>query len=257
MNNMEEYKIRFSQLLADSGALFFRDGLVLKDKRPTPYFVNIGGFAEKASFRLEFAKAFAGMIKGKIDQGMNIDIVFGPSYKGIPIAADVTTALLNDYGIDLGFCFDRKEVKNHGDAVQGKVFVGAKFFDGCNIYMVDDVGTSMNTKREGLEKIVNESKGLATEVVGIGISVDREQVGPVYDKDGDIVLGARGEDAIGNFIEETGISVDSIASISEVVECLFQLKYPLMINDIRKPLDKKKYNEFKKYMKTYGIRRES
>lgn len=268
---MEEYKEDFSKVLADSGALFFKEGLFLKDGRPTPYFVNLGEFAKKTSLRWKLAKAYAGMIADKINKGMKIDIIFGPSYKASLLAGDITLALLLDHNIDLGCCYDRKEEKTHGEASSKKsLFVGAKFFDDCNIYIADDVATSMATKIDALEKIASESKlfGIKTNVVGIGIAVDREQVSPVYDsempkglssKEGDewkrkhIVLGKRGEDAIGNFTRETGICVDSIVGITEVVDYLFESKYPLLINDKRQPMEGTAYNNFLEYMNVYGV----
>lgn len=255
---MEKYQEKFAKFLADSGALFFSDKLNLKDGRPTPYFVNIGNVAEKASIRDKLAVAFADMIEEKMSNGMKIDIVFGPSYKASLIAGDATLRLLDKYGIDIGCCYDRKELKTHGEgSTNASGFVGAKFFEECNIYMIDDVGTSMKTKRDGLEKVACESKrlGVKSKVVGIGIAVDREQVGPVYDTGGKIVLGERGDDAIGNFIKDTGIPVDSIVGIREVIDYLHKAKHPLKINDKIMPVDKKTYDKFQEYMRIYGVDR--
>src|SRR3989339_838498 len=216
---MEEYQKKFAKFLANSGALFFADNLTLKDGRPTPYFVNIGNVAQKTSLRKELAQAYASMIERNINEGMLIDIVFGPSYKA-------------------------------------SLFVGAKFFDGCNIYMVDDVGTSMQTKKDGLDKIASESKilGINSNVVGIGIAVDREQVGPVYDQ-GKIVLNAHGEDAIGNFVKDTRIPVNSIVGIKNTIDYLFKQNHPLIINGQKRIMDKTTYGNFLTYMKTYGANR--
>ena len=72
---MEGYQKEFVKLLADSGALFFEGGLNLKDQRPMPYFVNIGAFGEKASLRWKLANAYAGLIKQKINEGAEVDLV--------------------------------------------------------------------------------------------------------------------------------------------------------------------------------------
>ncbi len=264
---MKHYQKKFSVGLADSGSLLFGDGLFLRDGRPTPHFINIGIYARRASSRFELAKAYASMIKQKIDEGINIDVVFGPSYKASLIAGDATFALLIDYGIDLGCCYDRKEAKTHGEEASSveSLFVGAKFYDGCNIYMVDDVGTSMATKLKSLKKISHESEasGITTNVVGVGIAVDREQVGPVYDdskpvdlpNEERVIVGARGEDAIGSFIEKTGIPVDSIVGITGVVEHLFNTQYPLMINNVRQPMSSEVHDTFLEYMAKYGVER--
>lgn len=260
---MRAYKEKFIRTLADSGALFFQENLFLKDGRHTPYFVNIGNFADKASLRWQLASAYAGMIKQKMDEGMRIDVVFGPSYKASLIAGDATLVLLKEHNIDIGCCYDRKEAKTHGESSSREsIFVGAKFYDNCNIYLVDDVGTSMATKLEGLEKITHEAKSLniKTNLVGVGIAVDREQVGPVYnetkskelpDKDR-VVFGARGEDAIENFIKKTGIPVDSIVGINETIDYLFKSKHPLIINDEQRLMNSSEHSEFTKYMEIYG-----
>ena len=271
---MEEYKQVFLKQSADIGALFFKDKLFLKDGRPTPYFYNTGAFAEKASYRWDLAKAYAGMIVDIINKGTNIDIIFGPSYKASLIAGDTTLALLHEYGINLGCCYDRKEEKTHGEASGTESrLVGAKLFDGCNIYIVDDVATSMTTKRDSIETITLESQipGIKTQVAGIGVGVDREQVGPVYDsempsgldkkaqanwKREHIVLGARGEDAIGDFVKETNIPVTSILGITEAVNHLYESQYPLLINDKKQPMDEVAYNIFNEYMEVYGVERE-
>src|SRR3989339_373771 len=151
----------------------------------------------------------------------------------------------------------RKELKIHGEgSTKASLFVGAKFFDGCNIYMVDDVGTSMQTKKDGLDKIASESKilGINSNVVGIGIAVDREQVGPVYDQ-GKIVLNAHGEDAIGNFVKDTRIPVNSIVGIKNTIDYLFKQNHPLIINGQKRIMDKTTYGNFLTYMKTYGANR--
>lgn len=263
---MQKYKQDFSIVSADSGALFFKRGLFLKDGRPTPGFYNAGAYAAKASLRLELARGYAGMIKKKMDEGMSIGIIFGPSYKASMIAGDATMVLFQEHGIDLGCNYDRKEAKAHGEASKGKsMFVGAKFYDGCNVYMVDDVGTSMATKIEGLEKIAAEAEaqGININVTGIGIAVDREQVGPVYDesKPADlpnkekVILDARGEDAIGKFVEETGKPVDAIVGIGEMMAFLFESQHPLLIDDERQPMSQERYDEFLAYMEQYGVSR--
>ena len=255
---MEDYQKIFAKLLADSTGLFFKQGLFLKDQRPTPYFVNIGALGESTKHRWELAKAYAAMISANTGKCRDIDIVFGPSYKGVPIAADTTTALYLEHGIDLKLSFDRKEAKTHGEGSTEKdMFVGAKFFDSCSIYIVDDVGTSMATKVESLEKIASESdiKGINASVAGVGIAVDREQAGPVYDAKNRIILGERGEDAIGNFTNSTGIPVHSIVGVRDVMQFLFDTQYPLLIDDKVQPLSQKRFDEFRTYMDTYGVNR--
>jgi len=261
---MEIFKEEFSKLLANSKALFFADGLFLKDGRSTPYFVNVGNFADSANLRWQFASAYASMIENQIKRGLDVDVLFGPAYKGILLAGDTTLVLLNKYGRDLGCSFNRKEAKTHGEASGAKtMLVGSELRDGCNIYMIDDVGTSMDTKREALEVLANvaDADGITLKVTGIGIAVDREQVGPVYDtsKTGSnkerVILGERGQDAIDDFVKETGIPVHSIVGIRDVVDLLFRQEYPLKINGEIRPMDNETHEKFLEYMETYGARR--
>lgn len=252
----EKSKTDFMNLLADTGALFFQDGLTLKDRRPTPYFVNIGEFFNKASWSEKLGEAFADMIFDKLKiRGEEVDIFFGPSYKGSSLANIAAKGLLEKYGLDTGFCYDRKEEKAHGDgSINKNLIVGARFFNGCKIYIVDDVNTSMKTKYDSLEKIAVESKrlGIKTKVVVVGIAVDRRQVSPVYDPEENITE-ERGEDPIKIFKRQTGIPVDSIVSISEAIFYLEHTKRPIIINGEKRPIDEETFNKFINYMVKYGV----
>lgn len=261
---MKDYQKKFSEILADSGALFFDEGLVVKDGRPTPYFFNAGKF-NSGKMNSELGSRYAEML---INTGIikKIDIIFGPSYKGSAIAVGTVNALWDIDRIDVLFDYDRKEVKTHGESSKKEsLLVNKTLFDGCRIFIVDDVWTSGATKYESIEKINTEAKnqGYNAEVIGMGIAVDREQVGPVYDEDipknlpnkERVILGARGEDAIGKFIKDTGIPVHSIVGIRDAVNHLYNQGHPLMINGEVQEMDAQTLNEFNQYMETYGVRR--
>jgi len=246
---MEDYKKRLALTLAETGALFFGRDLMLKDGRPTPYFVNMAMF-KTGRLSLEMGSFFAGMM---LSRGLvrDTDIILGPSYKGSAIALATTISLWKDHGHDLLFDYDRKEAKTHGEATVFKsVFVNQTFYDGCRIFIVDDVATSMTTKYDLLEKIEAEARarGMTFHVVGIGIGIDREQAEPVYDKKGGIIPGQKGVNAIQSFASETGIPVYSVAGIREVVEYLYQEKVPVMIQGKRTPVDKKTKVQFDEYL---------
>ncbi|MCD6523337.1 MAG: hypothetical protein J7K68_06400 [Candidatus Diapherotrites archaeon] len=253
---MEDYKKEFAKLLADTGALFFDEGLILKDGRPTPYFVNMGKFKTgKLNFLLGTYYADMLVSKGIAD---NIDVIFGPSYKGSAIANATVAALWVKHSIDKAFEYDRKEAKTHGDASKSaKLFVNGAFFDGCKVFLVDDVGTSMKTKYEAIEKLNAESerKGIKINLVGVGIGVDREQTTAVYDENGNVILNARGEDAIGDFMKKTGIPVYSVVGIREVIDYLYAEKYPVLVNKKKQPIPEEIKKEFDEYMKIYGVER--
>jgi len=251
---MEKYKIRFAEILAETGALFFDKGLVLKDGRPTPYFVNMAMF-KTGRLSMEMGSFYAGMM---VSLGLEkeTDIILGPSYKGSSIALATAIALWRDHGIDMLFEYDRKEAKTHGEASSQKtIFVNKSLFDGCRIFVVDDVATSMGTKYELLEKIEHEARAHSRSynVIGIGIGIDREQTTAVYDENGDVVKDTRGDNAIEEFISKSGVPVNAVAGIKEVIEYLYQEKIPVMIGGNRKPIDEETKRAFDEYLGVYGV----
>ncbi len=250
---MEEYKKKLCLTLANTGSLFFDRNLVLKDGRPTPYFVNMGRF-NTGGLLLELGGYFSEMLIGQ-SLAEHIDIIVGPSYKGSSIAAATVMALYRNYGYNLLFDFDRKKPKDHGESSSyAALFVNNAFFDKCRIFIVDDVATSMGTKYELIQKISDESKnrGLEYRIVGMGIVVDREQTGPAYDKQGEVIPNKKGPDPIGEFISRTGIAFFSVAGIREIVEYIYTSKIRLLIGGERKLMDKSVKREFDKYMEIYG-----
>jgi len=250
---MEDYKKRLAEILAETGALFFDKGLILKDGRPTPYFVNFGMF-RTGRLSMELGSFFADMI---VAHGIvkKTDIILGPSYKGSAIALATSIALYSRHGYDLFFEYDRKEEKTHGEGSRkGSLMVNRTLFDGCRVFIVDDVATSMGTKHELLERLRAEAQSdkIKVNVTGIGIAVDRQQTSAVYDKDGKVVLDQKGENAIEDFVAKTGMPVYPVAGIKEVMEYLCSSKTPVLINGERRPIDEETKAAFDKYIKTYG-----
>ena len=250
---MEEYKKRLSLTLVETGALFFDKGLILKDGRPTPYFVNLGKFCT-GRLLLEMGSFFADML---VNNGLagGIDIIVGPSYKGSAIASATASALFQYHGHDLLFDYDRKEAKRHGEASSSAAyFVNNTFFDGCRVFTVDDVVTSMETKYEFVDKIGQESqsRGINVQIAGLGIAVDREQTTAVYDEKGNVIPNKRGMNPVSEFTSKTGIPFFSVAGIREIVEYLYDQKIPLLISGARRPMDAETKDGFDKYIETYG-----
>lgn len=249
---MEEYKKRLSVMLAETGALFFDRDLILKDGRPTPYFVNLGKF-NTGRLLLEIGSFFAEMLVATslIDK---IDIIVGPSYKGSAIASATAAALFHYHGHDFLFDYDRKEAKKHGErSSSAALFVNSTFFNGCRIFIVDDVITSMETKYELVEKINKESNshGFNCEITGLGIAVDREQTTVVYDNQGSVILDEKGSDPIAEFTSKTGIPFFSVAGIREIVTYLYSNKISLLISGEKRAIDIATKKKFDKYMETY------
>jgi len=250
---MEEYKKRLSLILAETGALFFDRNLVLKDGRPTPYFVNLGRFST-GRLLLELGSFFAEMLVNR-SLADKTDIIIGPSYKGSAIALAAATALFHYHGRDLLFDYDRKEAKKHGErSSSAALFVNNTFFDGSRIFVVDDVVTSMQTKYELIEKIEEESvsQGFHCQIMGLGIAVDREQTAAVYDIEGNVIFNKKGSNPIAEFTSKTGIPFFSVAGIREIVEYLYGNKIPLLISGEKRAMDEAIKEEFDTYMETYG-----
>ena len=251
---MEDYKKELARLLAETGALFFQNGLTMKDGRPTPYFVNMGMF-RTGRMEIELGSFFSQMMmaEGLVQK---TDIILGPSYKGSAIALATTISLYNNHGFDLFFEYDRKEVKTHGEGSgSARMFVNNTFFNGCRVFVVDDVVTTMATKYELIEKIKQEAdnRGINIKLVGVGLAVDRQQTTAIYDSEGKVIINRKGENALEVFTSRTGIPVYTIAGIREIVLYLYQEQVPVFIEGEKKPIDTRMMNLFNDYLETYGI----
>jgi orotate phosphoribosyltransferase len=250
---MEEYKKRFAVALAQTKALFFGQDLVLKDGRPTPYFVNMGMF-RTGRFSLELGSVFAGMIKSN---GMinDANVILGPSYKGSSIALATAISLWKDHGVEVLYEYDRKEAKTHGEASLSKsMFVNGSMFDGCRIFVVDDVATSMSTKYDILDKIAAEAdnRNIKCRVIGLGIGIDRQQTTAVYSQKKKLLRDKKGKNAIQEFVLNRHIPVFSVAGIREILEYLYQEKIPVTIEGNYVPIDEKTMDQAHEYFKLYG-----
>lgn len=215
----------FIEFLARSGAVKFGD-FTLKSGRQSPFFISTGVLCNGyTSYELgrHFAKKINELYKDKFTA------VFGPAYKGIPLAVSVSIALFREFNINRPWVFDRKEKKTYGDA---SGFVGPSLDSGARYVIVDDVLTTGGTKLESVEKI---KEGLKGEVIGIIIAVDRQERG--------IKLNATEE-----FTEKTGIPVHNITTIREIFDYLRNRTI-----DGRTYVDDSLYNEFTDYRKKYGV----
>ncbi len=203
------------KFLVDTGALKFGD-FTLKSGRKSPYFVNTGIVCEGKEF-LELC----GFLADKIEEIGGCDVVYGPAYKGIPLATGVAIAL-SQKGKKAYWLFNRKEEKAHGDR---GVFVGHLPSGNERVVLVDDVFTTGGTKYENVELL--ESVGVRLKAVVV--AVDREE------------KGKGGGPAVKEFAERTGVPVHSVASISEIFE---ELK--------EKEVSAEVYSKFLDYKGEYG-----
>lgn len=161
---MEDYKQRFIEFMVRTGVLLFGD-FTAKSGRKTPYFVNAGRYRTGAQLR-ELAGFYADTIEAHFAR--DFDVLFGPAYKGIPLAT-ATSMVLAERGHDVGFCFNRKEAKDHGE---GGTLVGQELRDGTRVLLVEDVTTAGTSIRETVPLLTRAAN---VEVVGLVVSVDRQE----------------------------------------------------------------------------------
>jgi orotate phosphoribosyltransferase len=212
---MQQYKENFIRFLVKSGALKFGD-FTLKSGRKCPYFLNMGSF-NKGSLISELGQYYAEALNGNIQ---DYDIVFGPAYKGIPLAVATAAQTFGLFKKDAGFSYNRKEAKDHGE---GGLIVGAPMTADSKVVVVDDVMTAGTAVRETFELLAKSGN---PKVVGVLIAVDRMErgQGPSARREGEASGFAGAErtnkSAIQEVKEQFGVQVYSIVTIEEIIECL-------------------------------------
>ena len=160
---MQDYQAAFLQFAIDTGVLRFGE-FTLKSGRQSPYFFNSGLFNTGRSLA-ELGRFYARAI---IESGVSFDVLYGPAYKGIPLAAAISIALADHHNIDIPYAFNRKEAKDHGE---GGVIVGAELKG--KILIVDDVVSAGTSVRESVDLI----KGNGATPAGVMIALDRQEKG--------------------------------------------------------------------------------
>ena len=163
-DTIEPYQERFIELLSDNGVVRFGE-FTLKSGRKSPYFINAGELRTGAAMA-RLGEAYAEKI---LSSGVACDLIFGPSYKGVPLAV-ATAIAMSVRGRDVAYCFDRKEPKDHGE---GGVFVGTKPGAGMAVVLVDDVITSGLSIRQAAELL----GGTGARVAAVVVAVDRQEKG--------------------------------------------------------------------------------
>ena len=158
----------FIDFMLRTGALKFGD-FTLKSGRKSPFFMNTGVFNDGDQLN-ELGFYYASAIFNTY--GKNIDALFGPSYKGIPLAVATAMILDRNYGVNVRFCSNRKEIKDHGDT---GILLGSKLKDGDRVVMIEDVTTSGKSMEETVPIVKAQAN---VEIVGLMVSLDRHEVGP-------------------------------------------------------------------------------
>ncbi len=165
---MEAYKQEFIDFMLESKVLKFGD-FTLKSGRKSPFFMNAGGYVTGQQL-MNLGEYYA---KAIVDTyGTDFDVLFGPAYKGIPLAVVTAIAMHTLYGKEVRYCSDRKEAKDHGADKGG--FLGSKLQDGDRVIMIEDVTTSGKSMEETVPKVRSAAN---VEIVGLMVSLNRNEKG--------------------------------------------------------------------------------
>ena len=195
---MEDYKKEFIEFLLECNSLKFGD-FTLKSGRKSPFFVNLGSFVTGSQLR-RLAGFYAKAIHDHY--GTDFDVLFGPAYKGIPLAVAATMAFDELYGKEVRYCSNRKEVKDHGDT---GILLGSKLQDGDRVVMIEDVTTSGKSMEETVPIVRAQAD---VEIVGLMVSLNRNEKGKGT------------KTALREVAELYGFPTAAIVSMPEVVEYL-------------------------------------
>lgn len=200
---MEQYKKDFIEFMIDCNVLKFGD-FTTKSGRKTPFFVNTG-FYRTGSQLKKLGSYYARAIHDQF--GLDFDVLFGPAYKGIPLSVAASIAISEDYGTEIRYCSNRKEIKDHGDK---GILLGSPISDGDRIVIIEDVTTAGTSIRETLPIVKAQGD---VDVLGLVVSVDRMERG-------------QGEkSALVEIGEQYGLKTTAIVTMGEVVEHLYNRPY--------------------------------
>ena len=223
---MEKYKSEFIDFMIKSDVLKFGE-FTLKSGRKSPFFMNAGAYVTGEQL-MKLGEYYAEAIHDNF--GLDFDILFGPAYKGIPLAVSTCMAIHKLYGKEVRYSCNRKEIKDHGDA---GILLGSKIKDGDRIVMIEDVTTSGKSIEETYPII--KAQGNVT-IKGLIVSLNRMEKGIDTDKS-----------ALDDIKDKYGINACAIVNMEEVVECLYNKEY-----DGRVIIDDKLKAAIDEYYALYG-----
>lgn len=225
---MEQYKKEFIAFMVEAGVLKFGE-FTLKSGRKSPFFMNAGAYVTGSQLR-RLAGYYARAIHDSF--GLDFDVLFGPAYKGIPLAVATTMAISELYGKEIRYCSNRKEVKDHGDT---GILLGSKLKDGDRVMMIEDVTTSGKSMEETVPIVKAQAD---VKITGLMVSLNRMEVG------------ASGEKSALDEIRDTyGFGASAIVTMEEVVEELYNKPCGGQVwidDEIKAAIDA--------YYRTYGVR---
>lgn len=214
---MQAYQQQFIDFALQTGVLKFGQ-FKLKSGRISPYFFNAGLFNTGAALA-HLGRYYAQAI---VDSGIQFDVLYGPAYKGIPLAAVTAAALYDHHGKDVAYAFNRKEAKDHGE---GGVIVGHALAG--KVLIIDDVISAGTSVRESLDIIKHEGATPA----GVVIALDRQE------------RGTGSTSAVQQVEQEYGLPVAAIARLKDLISYLSQRQ-----DDLAQHLP-----AIQEYRATYGV----
>ncbi|MHA1238938.1 MAG: orotate phosphoribosyltransferase [Candidatus Odinarchaeia archaeon] len=228
---MKKWQIELIELLIKKKGLLFGK-FKLKSGRISPYFFNLANVISDGEGLSKISEAYSYALKEFIGLE-NFDYIYGPAYKGIPLAASIAQTLYNEWRINKRWGYNRKEIKPYGVDVE-KWLVG-QLKDHDRIIIVDDVATTGETKIEAMNKLKTYSGKKDLAFTGILIMLDRKEKSPT---------GVYSIDYLKNF----GLPVYSILDAPSIFEYL-------RVNKIegKKIISDEQYKQFKQYYERYGV----
>ena len=200
---MEQYKQEFIEFMVDSQVLKFGE-FTLKSGRKSPFFMYAGGYVTGTQLR-RLGEYYAKAIHDCY--GLDFDVLFGPAYKGIPLAVATTMAISSLYGKDIRYCSNRKEEKDHGDT---GILLGSKLKDGDRVVIIEDVTTSGKSIEETYPILKAQAD---VQVKGLMVSLNRMEKGKTE------------KSALQEIQEKYGFATGAIVNMEEVVEYLYNRPY--------------------------------
>ena len=220
---MENYKKEFIDFMVRCEVLKF-GSFTLKSGRQSPFFMNAGAYVTGGQLA-QLGKYYAQAIHNNF--GDDIDVFFGPAYKGIPLAVVTAVAYCELYGKEIKYCCDRKEEKDHGADKGG--LLGYKITDGDKVVIIEDVTTSGKSIEEVYPKIkAQETVSGGIKIIGEIVSLDRQERAADTTKS-----------ALQTITDKYGFPAVAIVSMSDVVDALYTHGDKNIITDeIKAELDK-------------------
>lgn len=224
---MEQYKQEFIEFMVDCQVLKFGE-FTLKSGRKSPFFMNAGAYVTGASLK-KLGEYYAKAIHD--NYGDDFDVLFGPAYKGIPLAVATTIAYQELYGKEIRYSCNRKELKDHGDV---GILLGSGLKDGDRVVIIEDVTTSGKSIEETYPILMAQGN---VEVKGLIVSLNRMEKG---------LSGSMS--ALAEIKEKYGFEANAIVTMEDVVEHLYNKPYKGQIY-----IDDKMKEAIDTYYLEYGV----